>query len=71
LLPHHTQQWLNHDSSFRIMEDGPATTTTTTTSSTKWLVTHLWHAKRFHMATMWDKNGEYHWLIPIEDHGQH
>jgi hypothetical protein len=26
----------------------------------KWLVTHLWHAKRFHMATLW--NG---WRIPL------
>ncbi|KAG7355220.1 ribonuclease P/MRP domain containing protein [Nitzschia inconspicua] len=29
-------------------------------AASKWLVTHYWHAKRFHMATLWDG-----WRVPL------
>lgn len=34
-------------------------TTTITKSKVHWLATHLWHAKRFHMETLWE------WRVPL------
>lgn len=34
-------------------------TTTTATTNLNWLATHYWHAKRFHMETLWG------WKVPL------
>ncbi|KAG7359257.1 ribonuclease P/MRP domain containing protein [Nitzschia inconspicua] len=76
LLQNHTSTWLMDTVKHETETTTTTTTTTTndqeltsmaksestkeSTAASKWLITHYWHAKRFHMATLWDG-----WRVPL------
>ena len=52
-------QWQEEDDEEQTRKDDLNRTTTSRAVRVNWILTHVWHAKRFHMETLWD------WRIPL------